>query len=581
MNKVYDCIIIGGGPSGLAAANIFSKSSLDYKIIEQGDYLYKRNRNNPSDIVSGVGGGGLYSDGKLSFSPSGTNLYKLDSQLLEKSYNFLVELLDNLSINIPSLKELKKHEVDTNSDCLVNKEYKSIVLSNDELYNLGYYLYDQIENESLQINTKVTSILKDKNIYNIKTTNLLDNSKNTLKSRKVLFAAGKFGANNISNYIGVNCLEYKKYEFGYRFEMQEEDFDFNNYTQTDLKLIFNGIDEHNEEFRTFCFCRKGEVIHGNFEGIDTYNGISNNINSKKLNFGLNYRIKSEEHYNEYEKDFKLLIRNNGKQCITIKDFVSHNVHNIPDSIYNSYLECLNKYFPKLIESDTKLYGPTFEYFGYYPELNEELKIISEDFWFAGDSTGDFRGLIPALVSGLISAYSIIKKESKDKDKLYELVRLKQSSTKKTKTIFTAQSKKFFYCKDVICEFVFDNGYIPINPFQVFGYFLNDRVDRHLVRKGNNELISRCDELWIFGPIADGVLFEIARAYELKIPIKFFSIGTLVHEIKEISDLSKLVFEPEVYSQIGKENLINFISKYYVEDDSKIQQLKFGFDNLDE
>ena len=117
--------------------------------------------------------------------------------------------------------------------------------------------------------------------------------------------------------------------------------------------------------------------------------------------------------------------------------------------------------------------------------------------------------------------------------------------KKNKTIFAAQSKKVFYCKDAICEFIFKELCIPINPFQVFGYFLNDRVDRNLVRNGNNELISRCDELWVFGPIADGVLFEISIAFQLKIPVRFFTVGSLQFEIREITDITKLVFEPEV------------------------------------
>jgi len=577
MNKIYDCIIIGSGPSGLAAANIFSKSNIDYMIIDQGKLLYKRNRNVPADVVSGVGGGGLYSDGKLSFYPSGSNLYKLNTLLLEKSYNYLQRILNNLSIEIPSLENLKNLRTDFSSDSVINKDYQSIILSNEELYNLGYYLYDQIKKECFLLNTKVVEIKKDKNIYNIKTFDFIDKSNDIIKTRKILFAAGKFGAYNLERYVNINYLEFKKFEFGYRFETKEKDFDFNNYTQTDLKLIFNGIDELNEEFRTFCFSRKGKVVHGNFEGINTYNGISNIINSNKLTFGLNYRIKNENNYRKYADNFKQLMNSNSIKCISINDFLSKNIHNIPTPIYKSYLSCIKKYFPKLIGSETKLYGPTFEYFGYYPKINDELKIQSENFWFAGDSTGEFRGLIPALVSGLISAYSILKKENNDKDRLYNLVRIKPSPTKKTKAIFTAQSKKFFYCKDAICEYVFNEGFIPINPFQVFGYFLNDRVERSLVRNGNNELISRCDEIWIFGPISDGVLFEIARAYELKIPIKFFTIGALAREILEISDLSQLVFEPEVYSQIGKENLIKFISKYYVEDDLKVQQLKFDFD----
>jgi len=50
MTKVYDCIIIGGGPSGLAAGDLLTKAGIDFLIIDKGDYLYKRNQANPKTL---------------------------------------------------------------------------------------------------------------------------------------------------------------------------------------------------------------------------------------------------------------------------------------------------------------------------------------------------------------------------------------------------------------------------------------------------------------------------------------------------------------------------------------------------
>jgi hypothetical protein len=136
--------------------------------------------------------------------------------------------------------------------------------------------------------------------------------------------------------------------------------------------------------------------------------------------------------------------------------------------------------------------------------------------------------------------------------------IKESSTQKMKVAFTAQSKAFFYCRDAVCEYTFNNGYLPVNPFRLFGYFLNDRIERDLVRNGNNEMLSRCDELWVFGPIADGVLFEIAHCKQISTPIKFFNIATRADEIHAI-DMNDIVFESEVHArQIKKEDLIKFV-----------------------
>ncbi len=61
----------------------------------------------------------------------------------------------------------------------------------------------------------------------------------------------------------------------------------------------------------------------------------------------------------------------------------------------------------------------------------------------------------------------------------------------------------------------------------------DSVDRSLVHTGNNNLIKRSDELWVFGPISHGVLVEITWAKQLKKPIKFFRINKQL-QIEEIN-----------------------------------------------
>jgi hypothetical protein len=121
-----------------------------------------------------------------------------------------------------------------------------------------------------------------------------------------------------------------------------------------------------------------------------------------------------------------------------------------------------------------------------------------------------------------------------------------SSTARRLTVFTAQSKRHFYCRDAICEYTFVEGAIPLNPFRVFGYFLGDRVDRDLVREANNNLIRLADELWVFGTtIADGVLFEVTYAHDLDMPVRFFTVGTQASEIRP-APVEALRFESQLY-----------------------------------
>ncbi|OJW83942.1 MAG: hypothetical protein BGO69_09430 [Bacteroidetes bacterium 46-16] len=584
MSKVLDCVIIGAGPSGLSAANILAKENIDFIIIEKGDYLYNRNPQIPKDIVSGIGGGGLYSDGKISFYPSGSKLYQLKSELLLQSYLELEKILNHFSIAIPAFDEnwlLTTSAAETftikDNQRIHNKQYNSVVLSDSQLSNLGFYLYDQIGRSKFLVNHSVTDIQKEGNIYHVSIKNnegVLQN----IKCRNIIYAGGKFGSLALSKLIGESNLTFKKFEVGIRIETNHEDFDFKDLKQTDLKLLIRDDKREGIEFRTFCFCRNGYIVHGEFEKISSFNGVSNKSKYSKTNFGINLRIESETTFLEYKDGLLGLLNKDSIINQPIADFLNDNNTTWAPEIHDSYKHCLQTYFPQLCTSRANVTGPSFEYFGYYPLLNNELKLHDSNFWVTGDSTGDFRGLLPSLVSGFLAGNSLVNKLTREKEGLYDLVRIKPSLTTKTKTIFTAQSKKFFYCKDAICEFVFNRSGIPINPFQVFGYFLGDRVDRDLVRKGNNELIARCDELWVFGPIADGVLFEISRAYELKMPVRFFSIETYANSIEEITDSTKLVFEPEVHAQIGKERLIKFIERSYEGDVKRKRQLSI-FDDI--
>lgn len=90
-------------------------------------------------------------------------------------------------------------------------------------------------------------------------------------------------------------------------------------------------------------------------------------------------------------------------------------------------------------------------------------------------------------------------------------------------IYTAMSKHNFYYRMFISKFVLEQDCVPLNPFMIFDYFLLDTVPRNIVREANNSLVQNSNELWVFGPISDGVLAEIKIAKELKKTIKYFSI----------------------------------------------------------
>jgi len=104
----------------------------------------------------------------------------------------------------------------------------------------------------------------------------------------------------------------------------------------------------------------------------------------------------------------------------------------------------------------------------------------------------------------------------------------------SKFVFTSYSKKNFYLRSDISTFVLLNGNIPVSPFMNFDYNLASLVPKDSIRIANNTLINKCDELWVFGAISDGVLIEIYIAKKQNKPVRYF-IQEQTASFKEISE----------------------------------------------
>ena len=116
-------------------------------------------------------------------------------------------------------------------------------------------------------------------------------------------------------------------------------------------------------------------------------------------------------------------------------------------------------------------------------------------------------------------------------------------TQDKKLVYTAMSKHLFYMRMQISKFVYDNGGVPLNPFMISGYFLADSVPRDVIREANNVIVKRSDEIWVFGPVSDGVLAEVKLCKSQGKPVRFFEV-IKSKEIKEISK-DQVQFEDKV------------------------------------
>ncbi|WP_333665282.1 FAD-dependent oxidoreductase, partial [Desulfobacter postgatei] len=210
----YDVIIVGGGPAGLFAAyHLVEHAGLKVLLIERGERPQKRKcpiskvqkcaQCDPCNILSGIGGAGLYSDGKLNFIP---RLGKTDlTQFMPMPQ---AQALINETEEIFTRFKMDAKVFPTNMDeaSIIRKEAKRFGinlllirqkhLGSDNLPGYITEMADYIESKGLEIRTgeNVTDIIeKDGVIQGVVA------DKRDYHARNVILAPGRIGANWMSS----------------------------------------------------------------------------------------------------------------------------------------------------------------------------------------------------------------------------------------------------------------------------------------------------------------------------------------------------------------------------------------------
>lgn len=455
----YDVIIIGAGPAGLFAAYELIEKQKDLKIllIDKGHQVKTRfcpmNKNkvscancNPCNILSGFGGAGTFSDGKLNFIPKlgKSDLFKYMSeteayQLIDDTEKIFTKFHMDSEIFPSNMKEAEKikKQIAINGGRLLLIKQKH--LGSDKLpqYIEEFTNYLKQKGVTLLDNTNIIDIQNKQDYYEV------ISEKSSFQGKKVIVAPGRTGAKWVQKLADQYAIDYlsQSIEIGVRVEVRKEileDICSIIYDPT----IFIKTDTYNDEIRTFCTNPGGFVAKENYYGYICVNGHSlKDIKSNNSNFAFISKVNLTEpvtNTREYGesiakianvlgdskpiiqrlKDLKLGRRTTWKRINkgfiepTLKDCVAGDLalvlpHRIITNILEG-LEKLDKIMPGVNNDETLLYGPEIKFFSNEIITNNQFKLEKEDIYFIGDGGGKAGNIVTAAATGLVAARDILK-----------------------------------------------------------------------------------------------------------------------------------------------------------------------------
>ena len=461
--KSYDVVIVGAGPAGLFCAYELTEKNNKLKIalIDKGHKAETRMcpmkinggkcmNCNPCQILSGYGGAGTFSDGKLNFIPKlgKSDLFKYMSQSeayqiiddTEKIFNKFNMDSDIYPSNMNEAEEIKKEVAKHGARLLLIKQKH---LGSDKLPGYIKDFTEYLENKVIDIyeNANVSDIIsKSKNEHEV----IID-GKEKLIAKNVVIAPGRTGAKWVQELADKYEIPYtsQSIEIGVRVEVRKEILeDITNviYDPT----IFIKTDTYSDEIRTFCTNPGGFVAKENYYGFICVNGHSlKDIKSNNSNFafiskvGLTEPVTNTRLYGESIarianvlgdgkpiiqslRDLKKGRRSEWKRINkgfiepTLKDCVAGDLalvlpHRIITNILEG-LEKLDKIIPGVNNDETLLYGPEIKFFSNEIDTNNKFKLENYDIYFIGDGAGKAGNIVTAAATGLIAARDILERK---------------------------------------------------------------------------------------------------------------------------------------------------------------------------
>ena len=454
----YDVIVVGAGPAGIfLALELSNKTDLNVLMLEKGSDIDKRKcpasrglgcvNCNPCQLLSGWGGAGAFSDGKLTLSTLVGGW--LDEYLGREALSELLDYVDRIYAKYADssivygydLEEVEEIEKKASLAGLKLIRQKIRHLGTDKCREVLQKMRQDINNRvEVRTNTEVKSLLvKDGKAIGVETVN-----GERFQGKYVIVAPGRVGAEWLkceAQALGLKTLN-NPVDVGVRVETLASVMENLTNVLYEPKFIYYSR-AFDDKVRTFCVAPYGEVITESYGGVISVNGQSYaNRKTENTNFAIlvstsfTYPFREPIAYGEYIARLANLLsgsviiqrlgdlilgRRSTEERIkrsvvkpTLKTATPGDLSFVLPYRYlvdiREMLQALDKVAPGIYSRHTLLYGVEVKFYSSRLELSKNLETKIKNLFTIGDGAGVTRGLIQASASGVIVAREIMRRE---------------------------------------------------------------------------------------------------------------------------------------------------------------------------
>ena len=402
----------------------------------------------PCFLLSGWGGAGAFSDGKLTLSNEiggWLNEYFRDQKLSK-----LIEYADNIYLNFGAPKRLYGVDEDEVEDIGKRATLTNLKLIPNRLRHLGTEncakvigkMNDFLEKKNVEIRTGTE--VKDLIVKNNEIKGVTTNSGKQVLGKYVIAAPGRVGAEWLTTeaqLLGLRTLN-NPVDIGVRVEVASSVLEELTNALYEPKFIYYSK-AFDDRVRTFCMNPGGEVITESYDEIITVNGQSYaNKKTDNTNFAIlvsttfTEPFKEPIAYGKYISHLANLLsggimvqrlgdleigRRSTEERIkrniispTLKSATPGDLSFVLPYRYLSdireMLKAMDNVSPGVCVKSTLRYGVEVKFYSSRLELNNNFETKIRNLFAIGDGAGITRGLIQASVSGIATAQEIMLKE---------------------------------------------------------------------------------------------------------------------------------------------------------------------------